>query len=282
MSTSAGGNRKLVGVLVGLLVAAGGLYGSIVLSRGQPSTAPPAPAVAQRPVVVAARAIAQGTVIGKEDVVVKSLPISAVSEEAAGTAQAVVGNYAAIAIPVGTAIGPSILTQSAPGLSPPKAALLPVKDGYVAIAIPNDAQKGVGNWVQPGDHIDILVDLGGGTAKYAFQDVPVLKTSSASGAIAPAPSPSPSGAAAAPGGAAAPSAGGDLLIVELPRRDAQALSAVLSGSAIVYGKTPATILRYALRPTGSYDKGALDSGVNSKPANDPPLGPNELGGLFNH
>jgi hypothetical protein len=85
--------------------------------------------------------------------------------------------------------------------------------------------------VQAEDHIDILVDDGGGTVRYAFQDVRVIKVG---GRAEQGP--------AAAGGTA------NLLLIELRREQAAALS---------YLEDRQFSIRYAVRPKDQFGKGSL-------------------------
>ena len=99
--------------------------------------------------------------------------------------------------------------------------------------------------------LDILVDLtGNGDLAYAFQDVPVLRVGSSSSTA---------------------TVGADLLLVQLPRRQAEEMGVLLEG------KSGASIVRYVLRPVDQYGKGYLDSGPDAPaatPPNDKPISAN--------
>jgi len=138
---------------------------------------------------------------------------------------------------------------------------LSITDGDVAMAIPTSGGttyssadlENVGNYVQPEDHIDILIADATGTIRYAFQDVRVLRVGDNTGAAAV---PANGGAATA----AAPSLTPTVLIVELPRNQAELMTYLISRPTTTVdanGKPIGPqdmIVKYVLRPRDAYSK----------------------------
>jgi len=103
-------------------------------------------------------------------------------------------------------------------------------------------QASAGFYIQPGDHIDILIDPGNGGIRYAFQDLPVLRV----------------GASGGEAGSAA-----TVYIVEVPRSQSELLAALVTLRGVV--KTSPTdvtpgpfVVKYVLRPQSEWGKMAAD------------------------
>jgi Flp pilus assembly protein CpaB len=159
---------------------------------------------------------------------------------------------------------------------------LDITKGYVALAIPSGAtgaaglvaeQMSVGYYIQPEDHIDILVSPGNKPGvRYAFQDVRVLRVGASSG-----------------GAAAAASAAVNSYIIELPRNQAEIMTALITGQA-AGGET---MLKYVLRPqaewgkrdgANGFDKPNYESSVGTPLTlgADTPVTVDSLNALFQH
>ncbi len=159
---------------------------------------------------------------------------------------------------------------------------LDITKGYVALAIPagvngNSTLVGelmsVGYYIQPEDHIDILVDPGNKPGvRYSFQDVRVLRAGASTGAAA-----------------AAASAAVNSYVIELPRNQAEILTALITT------RSPGgeTILKYVLRPqaewgkrdgTNGFDKPNYESSTGTPLAlgADTRVTPELLNSLFQH
>ncbi|MBV8445114.1 MAG: hypothetical protein JOZ92_04280, partial [Candidatus Dormibacteraeota bacterium] len=134
----------------------------------------------------------------------------------------------------------------------------------------------VGYWIQPGDHIDILVDPGNNGVRYSFQDLVVLRVGTA-GAANGTPT---------------------VLIVEAPRAQAELLTALVTLRGITKDAsgnvTPGPyVIKYVIRPQSEWGKLAADnssytpnyesSGNGSLPSvNDPTVSTQTLQSLFGH
>jgi hypothetical protein len=122
---------------------------------------------------------------------------------------------------------------------------LDIAPGNVAMAIPTDGGGGssnkpspdvvsVGQWIQPEDHIDMIIDTGNGSLRYGFQDVRVLKVGTFS--------------ASAAGGS---NGSATILIVELQRAQAEEMAYLIANKTSAGGGPH--IISYVLR--GTKDKG---------------------------
>jgi Flp pilus assembly protein CpaB len=157
---------------------------------------------------------------------------------------------------------------------------LDITKGYVALAIPAGAsnnatlvgeQMSVGFYIQPEDHIDILINPGNKPGvRYAFQDVRVLRVGAATGGAAPAATASVSS-----------------YTIELPRNQAELMTALTTGQG------SEVVLKYVLRPqaewgkrdgANGFDKPNYESNVGAPlalPA-DSPVTAETLNALFQH
>jgi hypothetical protein len=172
---------------------------------------------------------------------------------------------------------------------PVPASQLVIASGDVALAIPASGSTSdtatalmtVGYYIEAGDHIDILVDDGGASptdndAVYGFQDVPVLAVG---GEAAPAASPA---ATATTATLATPT----YFVIELPRDQAEIMTAILTGrfATTATGNAP-SILKYVLRPTSEYGTPASPSYIPASGAalsdpGDQPVTPQSLSSMF--
>jgi len=222
--------------IVAALVAAG----SMVLLVGYVSAQRPAAAspqvtsTATSSVAVASADLNAGDRLSAANVALESYPTAALPSGASATYFTDVSKlftppqYAAVRLPKGTIIVSTLLIAE----PVPAAAQPPIdipKAGDVAISIPFSESTGAGGYVQPEDHIDILVDDASGNVHYAFQDVRVIKV----------------GGKAEQGGVSA-----NLLLIELPREQAAALA---------YAEDKSFAIRYAIRPHDEFGAGPLPS-----------------------
>ncbi len=163
-------------------------------------------------------------------------------------------NFAAQAIPQGTAIVSSMVTTSAAAAANPSVpgTGFNIPKGYVGVSLPYNTSssqgqvegEGTGGYLVAGDHIDILAEVDPvpnpqnllGTMDWAYQNVLVLAVGASAGP--PATSPSP-GATAAP-----QSTGSGLIMVEVPEQD---------GATLTYMKDAKNVfLQYLIVAKGDY------------------------------
>ncbi len=248
--------RGRIGLIVGVLIAGLGIAGTLVLHNSSSSSN--GNSTTGIKVVTAGRDIPAGTQITADMLTQETFP-APIPAGALTDPGGAVGKYAISTIVAHQVILPNTITDIGgtvtapdPGTTTgtgttPTAQSFALKSGDVAIAMPIDPQSAVGYYIQPGDRVDFLVSIGGGGAgggiKYGFQDVLVLRVG---GSLAAG------GGGGAGGGAASRQDG--LVIVELPRRQAEELAAILGGSTNIH------IDRLVLRSKDQYGKGYLDSG----------------------
>ncbi|HEY6235777.1 MAG TPA: Flp pilus assembly protein CpaB, partial [Candidatus Elarobacter sp.] len=107
--------------------------------------------VAPRRVVIAARDIVAHVTIKPEMVATVMRPGDAIEPDSIGDPADVVGRIAAVSVPAGGSISTSKITTIAASTL-----VMRVPRGMRAVAIPLDRVKGVGNLIQPGDHVDVI------------------------------------------------------------------------------------------------------------------------------
>jgi Flp pilus assembly protein CpaB len=236
-------NRVLV--LVGAVVAIGAFAAVLYLSRSNNSSSGTSGSsgAATVSVVVAKTDLLQGTQLTADQLAVTQYNADQAPVGSYPDAGPVVGQFLAVGVTKNTPIVPGDI---APNANTAKAqalttAPLNIRSGYVAMAIPasfgsDDAHlTNVACYIHPEDHIDMLIDPGNASIRYAFQDVRVLTTGDF--------------------GAAAASACPSNYTVELPRDQAESMAFLMTN------KGPATVVRYVLR--SSHD----DSNPASTPQN---------------
>jgi pilus assembly protein CpaB len=107
--------------------------------------------VAPRRVVIAARDIVAHIPIRADMVTTVMRPGDAIEPDSIGDPASVVGRIAAVSVPAGGSISASKITTVAASTL-----VMRVPRGMRAVAIPLDRVKGVGNLIQPGDHVDVI------------------------------------------------------------------------------------------------------------------------------
>jgi Flp pilus assembly protein CpaB len=267
--------QNRVFLLVGIvLAAAAALAVLFAISRNSNSTP-------TYNVVVAKTNISAGTTITSDLLTTAALNQGGFPADSYTDPAQVVGKTAPVTLSANTPLYQSLFVSANPAV-PGQAAVarLDITKGYVALAIPAGAtgtagvtaeQVSVGFYIQPEDHIDILIDpgiAGQPGVRYSFQDVRVLRVGTASGA------------------AGAPSS----YTIELPRNQAEIMTALTTGRTLAGGQT---ILKYVLRPqaewgkrdgTNGFDKPNYEpnTGTPLTPTADDTVTPNSLNALFAH
>jgi Flp pilus assembly protein CpaB len=274
-------------LLLGIVLAAAAAVAVLLLVR---SNAP----ANEVSVVVSDASIPAGTTLTPAMVIVTQVPASAKPGDAFVDPVAVVGKTTTVALADNTPLVPAFfstpalsITSSGTG-STALSVETQITKGYVAVAIPTTSAVpagftpaaaanlssdlvAAGFYILPGDHIDILVDTGVGTGgvRYSFQDVIVLRV----------------GADTTAGAASANAA---MLLVEVPRSQAELLTALTSNLG-----DHEFVLRYVLRPESEWGKLAAD-GTSYKPnyessgapglpsVSDDTVTPGTLDSLFGH
>ena len=287
MAIQANKPNSRVFLLLGIVLAAAAAVAVLLLVR---SNAP----ANEVSVVVSDASIPAGTTLTPAMVVVTQVPVSAKPGDAYVDPVAVVGKTTTVALADNTPLVPAFfstpalsITSSGTG-STALSVETQITKGYVAVAIPTTSVApagftpaaaanlasdlvAAGYYILPGDHIDILVNTGIGTGgvRYSLQDVIVLRV----------------GTASATGAA---SASASMLLVEVPRSQAELLTALTSNVG-----DHEFVLRYVLRPESEWGKLAAD-GTSYKPnyessgapglpsVSDDTVTPGTLDSLFGH
>ncbi len=234
-------------------------------------------------VVVAKTAIAAGTAITPDLLTTAPLAQGSFPADSFTDPNQAVGKIAPVTLSANIPLTASLFASATTG-TPGTGVVshLDITKGYVALAIPAGSpgaaglapeQVSVGFYIQPEDHVDILVNPGNKPGvRYAFQDVRVLRVGASTGAAAPAAS------------AAVTS-----YVIELPRNQAEIMTALITGQA-AGGET---VLKYVLRPqaewgkrdgANGFDKPNYESSIGAPLTlgADAPVTPESLNALFQH
>ncbi len=198
-------------------------------------------------VVVAKTPIAAGTTITSDLLTTSPLALGSFPTDSFTDPNQAVGKIAPVTLSANIPLTASLFASATSGTTGTGVVThLDITKGYVALAIPaagagstagvTGEQLSVGYYIQPEDHIDILVSPGGKPGvRYAFQDVRVLRVGASTGGAAPA---------------AGASAVVNSYIIELPRNQAEIMTALVTGQA-TGGQT---VLKYVLRPQAEWGK----------------------------
>jgi Flp pilus assembly protein CpaB len=245
-------------------------------------------------IIVTKGNIPAGTAITADMVTSASVPTTAVPADAYTASSSVVGKTTTVAVAQNTPLvpaffsAPPLTAATTTGTGTPVSVETQITKGFVALAIPtasgispidgtlNAAQAStlggelvsVGYYIQPGDHIDILVDTGAPTVgtRFAFQDIPVLRVGTSSSAANATPS---------------------VLIVEVARSQAALLTQLVTAPGHPF------VVKYVLRPQTEWGKMAPDGSsytpnyeASKGPAvpapGDTTTSPSDIESLFGH
>ena len=229
--------QNRVFLLVGIvLAAAAALAVLFAISRSGGSNTPTSN------VVVAKTTISAGTSITSDMLTTTGLAQGSFPADAFTDPSQVVGKTAPVTLSQNTPLYQSLFASANPSIpGQPVVAHLDITKGYVAMAIPaagggtgsaavSAELASVGFYIQPEDHIDILIDPGipgQPGVRYSFQDVRVLRVGS-SGTTASAV---------------------NSYIIELPRSQAEIMTALTTGRT-----GGQVVLKYVLRPQSEWGK----------------------------
>jgi Flp pilus assembly protein CpaB len=252
--------------------------------------------VATTNVVVAKTTIAAGTPITADLLTTSALQQGSFPADTFTDPTQAVGKVAPVTLSANIPLTASLFASSTSG-TPGTGVVthLDITKGYVALAIPANFSAGTpaqgstpavpanpnlggefvsaGYYIQPEDHIDIIVEasIGGQPAtRYSFQDVRVLRV----GASTASTTTSATGTV-------------NSYIIELPRNQAELMTAMVTAQPGV----SVGVLKYVLRPQAEWGKrdGANgfdkpnyepSTGVPLTPGVDSPVTPSVLNGLF--
>jgi Flp pilus assembly protein CpaB len=232
-------------LLLGVVLAAAAAVAVLLLVR---SNAP----ANEVNVVVSDTSIPAGTTLTPAMVIVTQVPVTAKPGDAYTDPVAVVGKVTQVALADNTPIVPGFFSTPALSITSSGTGTTitdvesQITKGYVALAIPANAALpttlttlqqnnftgplvSAGDYILPGDHIDILVQSTTGTlgVRYTFQDLIVLRVGDSGSAANAAP---------------------DTLLVEVPRAQAPLLSALIIGDGHEF------VVKYVLRPESEWGK----------------------------
>ena len=135
------------------------------------------PVAATQQVIIAAGDISPGTALSSQLVKNVSWPPKVIPPKSASSMGEVEGRVVMVPIPQGN---PSLFSMLAPeGTAAGLSGILP--DGKRALTVKVDEVAGVGGFIHPGDHVDVLVDLpikGAGEhfSKTILHDISILTT----------------------------------------------------------------------------------------------------------
>jgi Flp pilus assembly protein CpaB len=245
-------NNRIIMVVLGLVLAAAAFGLSLMVSKSGNGTG--SGSGQQVSVVVAKTDLAQGTQLTPDVLTIKSYSVDSAPAGAVTDSTTVLRKYLSIAVTQNTPITPNLLVVDAASAKTAALSLTPldIHAGNVALAIPvggggnsSPELQTFGLYVQPDDHIDVIIDDGRGNVRYAFQDIRILKVGSYS----------------ASGNGAA-----NVLVVEMSRSAAEAMSFLLEKSG---QPLQPTVLKYVLRPKSTATAGPTPSYVDSPPFNPP-------------
>ncbi len=226
--------QNRVFLLVGIVLAAAAAL-AVVFAISRSGNNTPTSSV-----VVAKTTISAGTSITADMLTTTGLAQGSFPADVYTDPAAVVGKTAPVTLSQNTPVYQSLFVSANPGV-PGQAVIahLDITKGYVALAIPAASTgstgasaelASVGFYIQPEDHLDILIDPGipGQTGvRYSFQDVRVLRV----------------GASGATTGAV------NSYIIELPRSQAEIMTALTTGRT-----GGQVVLKYVLRPANEWGK----------------------------
>jgi Flp pilus assembly protein CpaB len=263
-------NNRIIMVVLGLVLAAAAFGLSLYVSKSG-STGTGTATSQQVGIIVAKTDLTQGTQLTPDVLVTKLYSADNVPAGAVTDINALVHKYLSVGITLNTPITGALLVNDP--ASAKTAALsqtpLDLHAGTMALAMPVSGGGGgntpelqtFGMYVQPEDHFDVLVDDGTGKVRYAFQDIRVLKV----------------GAYAASGSGAA-----NVLVVEMTRGEAEAMSFLLSHSG---QPGQPTVVKYVLRPNPKATPGPTPNYIDTAPFNPPgkqdnPVSAQTFNGLF--
>lgn len=253
MSIQASKPNNRVFLLLGIVLAALA-FGGVLFALRQNSGSSVS-------VVVAKKSIPAGTTITSDQIGTVDIPSNAAPSDAYTVTSAVTGKTTTVAVGANDPLVPSVFaaqplaaqpaTTSANGTQVPVSLETSITKGFVALAIPaagllpsatglppntqlpspnsvTPELASAGFYIQPGDHIDVLVLNAQGqlSTRFSFQDIPVLRVGT-SGSNGGTPS---------------------VYIVEVARNQAELLTGLITGQG------HETALKYVLRPESEWGK----------------------------
>lgn len=245
-------NNRIIMVVLGLVLAAAAFGLSLYVSKSGSGNS--TSSGSQVNVVVAKADLPQGTQLTADLLTTKAYSTDAVPTGFVADESLVLNKYTSIAVTMNTPITNNLLVADAASAKTAALSLTPldIHAGNVALGIPvagagNDSAElnTFGMYIQPDDRFDIMIDDGKGNIRYAFQDIRVLKVGAYS---------------------AAGSGGASVLVIELPRGEAEAMAYLLDHNG---QPGQPSIVRYVLRPKAQASPTASPNFVDTTPFNAP-------------
>jgi len=202
--------------------------------------------------VVAKISVSAGTELTADNVGLAAVPESTILPGSTLTDPNVaINKFVSVPLAVGEPVLQDFLLSSAPSASNTVTrAPLPIDPGYEAMSVPFSPNQDVGGYIQPEDHIDILVTTPDGVVHYGFQDVRVLRVNA----------PASAGASSAATSCAEAQNSSGTLVVELTPEKVAALS-------FIYASACVPNVRFVLRPSGADKTGDLPNSGAVGPTN---------------
>jgi Flp pilus assembly protein CpaB len=245
-------NNRIIMVVLGLVLAAAAFGLSLYVSKSGNSTST---STSQQVAVVVAKVdLPQGTQLTPDVLTTKNYSVDAAPVGVVTDPATVVHKYVSITVTANTPITNNLLVADAASAKTAALSLTPldIHAGDVALGIPiggggnsSPELQTFGLYIQPDDHIDVLVDDGRGNVRYAFQDIRILKVGSYS---------------------AGGNGSANVLVVEMSRGAAEAMTFLLEKSG---QPGQPTVLKYVLRPKAQATAGPTPSYVDTPPFNPP-------------
>lgn len=248
-------NNRIIMVVLGLVLAAAAFGLSLMVSKSGNNTS--SSSGQQVNVVVAKVDLPQGTELTPDVLTTKPYSVDAAPAGAVTDESTILKKFVSITVTQNTPITPNFLVTDAASAKTAALSLTPldIHKGNVALAIPMAFTGGnnstttemmsVGLYIQPEDHIDIIIDDGRGNVRYAFQDIRILKVGSYS----------------ASGNGTA-----NVLVIEATRAEAEAITFLMDHTNIPGFPQP---IKYVLRPKANATAGPTPSYLDSVPFNPP-------------
>jgi Flp pilus assembly protein CpaB len=203
-------------------------------------------------VVVAKVSVSAGTLLNASNVGVAAVPESTIIPGSTiSDPNVALNKYVSVPLAAGQPVFQSFLLSTAPSASNTVTrAPLPIDSGSEAMSVPFSPNQDVGGYIQPEDHIDILVTTPDGVVHYGFQDVRVLRVNA----------PASTGSSTAATSCAEAQTAGGTLVVELTPEKVAALS-------YIYASACVPNVRFVLRPSTADKTGALPNSGAVGPTN---------------
>lgn len=157
----AGRRRRLLLIVVGVLLAVGAGWASLMLASGNNS--PGAASTPTKPVLVAARDIPARTTLTPDDVTIRTVPADEVLTQSYTDPNQVIGRVSAVAVYTDQQMTPNLFATSNANtdfsILGPEETVGPDSPYWRAVALQIPAERAVGGDIQAGQHVDLFVSV---------------------------------------------------------------------------------------------------------------------------